>query len=238
MEAGIAGIEDASKLARPGTARGYGVRGEGTGMGSSVLILIAYFAVWAVVHSWLASLRFKAWTRRQLGASVDRWYRLAYVVFATLTLLPLLAMVVFLPDRALYLVAPPWRWLMVAGQVAALAGLTGAVLQTGPSYFLGLSQLFGQQSTEGDLQVRGFYCRVRHPLYLFAILLIWLTPGMTANLLTLYAMMTLYFVVGSVPEEHRLIAEFGQAYQDYQRQVPRLIPRPGQCYTPPAGSKT
>jgi len=139
-------------------------------MGSSVAILSVYFVVWAVVHSWLASLRFKAWTRRQLGPGVDRWYRLAYVVFATLTLLPLLAMVALLPDRALYVVAPPWRWLMVLGQMAALAGLAGAVLQTGPSYFLGLSQLFGQQSVEGDLQVHGFYCRVRHPLYLFAIL--------------------------------------------------------------------
>ena len=206
-------------------------------MGSSVLILIAYFTVWAVVHSWLASLRFKAWTRRQLGPSVDRWYRLAYVVFAALTLLPMLAMVALLPDRALYLVAPPWRWLMVAGQVAALVALAGAVLQTGPSYFLGLSQLFGRRSAESDLQVRGFYCRVRHPLYLFAIILIWLTPGMTINLMTLYAMMTLYFIVGSVPEEHRLIAEFGQAYRDYQRQVPRLIPRPGHCYAPSSESK-
>ena len=206
-------------------------------MGSSVAILSAYFVVWAVVHSWLASLRFKAWTRRQLGPGVDRWYRLAYVVFATLTLLPLLAMVALLPDWALYVVAPPWRWLMVVGQVAALAGLAGAVLQTGPSYFLGLSQLFGQQSAEGDLQVHGFYCRVRHPLYLLAILLMWLTPGMTVSILTLYAWMTLYFVIGSVHEEQRLVDEFGQAYRDYQRQVPRLIPRPGQCYTPPSGSK-
>jgi protein-S-isoprenylcysteine O-methyltransferase Ste14 len=70
---------------------------------------------------------------------------------------------------------------------------------------------------------------------LFGILFIWLTPAMTMNLLTLYVLTTLYFVVGSVHEEHRLLDEFGAAYRDYQRQVPRLIPRPGRCYAPPSG---
>jgi len=200
---------------------------------SSVVILTGYFGVWAVVHSLLASLRFKDWTRRQLGAGVDRWYRLAYVVLATVTSLPLLLMVGPLPDRTLYVIASPWRWLMAGGQVAALAGLAGAVSQTGPSYFLGLSQLFGKQPTASSLQVRGFYCWVRHPLYLFAILFLWLTPGMTVNLLTFYGLMTLYFIAGSVHEERRLIAEFGAAYRDYQRQVPRLIPRAGRCYAAP-----
>ena len=200
---------------------------------SSVVILTGYFVVWAVVHSLLASLRFKGWTRRQLGAGVDRWYRLAYVVFATITSLPLLLMVGLLPDRTLYVIASPWRWLMAGGQVAALAGMAGAVLQTGPSYFLGLSQLFGRQATGSSLQVRGFYCWVRHPLYLFAILFLWLTPGMTVNLLTFYGLMTLYFIAGSVHEERRLVAEFGAAYRDYQRQVPRLIPRRGRCYAAP-----
>jgi len=200
---------------------------------SSVVILTGYFVVWAVVHSLLASLRFKDWTRRQLGAGVDRWYRLAYVVFATITSGPMLLMVGLLPDRTLYVVAPPWRWLMVGGQVAALAGIAGAVLQTGPSYFLGLSQLFARPSTTSSLQVRGFYCWVRHPLYLFAILLLWLTPGMTVNLLAFYGLMTLYFIAGSVHEERRLVAEFGAAYRDYQRQVPRLIPRRGRCYAAP-----
>jgi protein-S-isoprenylcysteine O-methyltransferase Ste14 len=197
---------------------------------SSVAILSAYFVVWAVVHSLLASLRVKEWARRAMGAGVDRWYRLAYVIFATATTLPMVAMGALLPDRTLYVVPTPWRWLMIGGQVAALAGAAGAVLQTGPSYFLGLSQLLSRRSTDDALQVQGFYCYVRHPLYLFAILFAWLTPAMTVNLATLYGLITLYFVVGSVHEEGRLVTEFGAAYRAYQRQVPRLIPRPGRCY--------
>jgi protein-S-isoprenylcysteine O-methyltransferase Ste14 len=178
----------------------------------------------------LASLRVKDWARRTLGVGVDRWYRLAYVVFATVTCLPIFAMGALLPDQALYVVPTPWRWLMIGGQVAALGGAAGAVLQTGPSYFLGLSQLMAGRSTDDTLQVQGFYCYVRHPLYLFAILFVWLTPAMTVNMATLYGLITLYFAVGSVHEERRLVAQFGAAYRAYQEQVPRLIPRPGRCY--------
>jgi protein-S-isoprenylcysteine O-methyltransferase Ste14 len=83
--------------------------------------------------------------------------------------------------------------------------------------------------------VRGFYCYVRHPIYSFSLLLLWLTPAMTVNLLTVYVLTTLYFYVGSLHEERRLLAEFGEAYRDYQQQVPRLIPRPGRCYAPSSG---
>ena len=64
-------------------------------------------------------------------------------------------MAALLPDRTLYVVPPPWRWVMLGGQLAVLAGLVGALLQTGPSYFLGLSQLFARRSgREGTLQVK------------------------------------------------------------------------------------
>ena len=198
---------------------------------SSVVVLAVYFVVWAVVHSLLASMRVKRWARERLGAGVDRWYRLAYVAFAVVTVLPTLVMVALLPDRTLYVVPAPWLWVMLGGQVLSLAGILGAVFQAGPSYFLGLSQLFARRSGgAGPLQVRGFYCHVRHPLYLFSILFIWLTPALTVNVLVLYVLITLYFIVGSVHEEKRLLAEFGAAYRDYQRQVPWLIPRLRRCY--------
>jgi protein-S-isoprenylcysteine O-methyltransferase Ste14 len=47
---------------------------------------------------------------------------------------------------------------------------------------------------------------------------------MTTNLLITYLLFTLYFYLGSIFEERRLLAEFGDAYQDYQRRVPRFIP--------------
>ena len=48
--------------------------------------------------------------------------------------------------------------------------------------------------------------------------------------LVLFLLFTLYFWLGSIHEESRLVAEFGEAYKEYQTLVPRLIPRLRRCY--------
>ncbi|MBN1995730.1 MAG: isoprenylcysteine carboxylmethyltransferase family protein [Anaerolineae bacterium] len=202
-------------------------------MFTSVLILFIFFGLYAMVHSLLASLPVKAWVRRKGGAATDSWYRLAYNTFAVITLLPLFPLLIILPDKILYLVPAPWCWVMLGGQGLALLGLGVALWQTGALHFLGLLQLFTKQPAQSNLfSVFGFYKWVRHPLYSFSLLFLWLTPLMSVNLLTLFILCTLYFYFGSIHEEQRLVAEFGTAYKDYQQRVPRLIPWPGRSYGP------
>jgi protein-S-isoprenylcysteine O-methyltransferase Ste14 len=204
-------------------------------LGVSVLLnivaLVLFFVSYAVVHSLLASLRVKKWARRVFGPSTDRWYRLFYNVFAVITFLPLFFLLAILPDHTLYIVPTPWRWMMVGGQLLALLGMGVAAIQTNPFHFIGISQLFAENSTEhSTFIVSGFYNWVRHPIYFFALLFIWLTPLMTFNLFVTYLLFTIYFYSGSIYEERRLVAEFGAAYQEYQQRVPRLIPIPGRRY--------
>ena len=197
----------------------------------SALILSSYFILWALVHSLLASLRAKSWARQACGSDVDRWYRIVYVLFALASFAPIPLLFFTLPDRTLYVVSAPWRWLMMLGQGGGVIGAAVAIVQTGALRFVGLAQMLsGQPDEGGPLQVRGLYRYVRHPGYFCGLVVIWLTPVMTVNLLVLYALFTLYFCVGSMHEESRLVAEFGAAYDEYQRHVPRLIPLPRRCY--------
>jgi len=197
----------------------------------SIFVLTLFFASYAVVHSLLAGLPVKNWARRIFGPSTDRWYRLFYNIFATITLLPHFLLLALLPDYPLYVVPAPWRWLMVGGQLVGLMGMAIAVIQTNPFHFIGLAQLFAEKPAEqGSLIVTGLYNWVRHPIYTFSLLFIWLTPLMTVNLFVTYLLFTIYFYSGSIYEERRLVAEFGPVYQDYQRRVPRLIPIPGRRY--------
>lgn len=194
----------------------------------SVFVLILFFSVYAIIHSLLASFVVKDWARRVFGSSADGWYRLAYNILAVILLAPIFPMLALLPDQMLYIVPSPWRWLMILGQLLAVAGLAGALLQTGPFHFLGLTQFVADKPTEsGSLTVDGFYGWVRHPLYFFSMLFLWLTPYMTVNLLTVFVLFTIYFYIGSIYEEKRLLKEFGEVYREYRRHVPRLIPRPG-----------
>jgi len=196
----------------------------------SVVVILGYTILYVAVHSWLASQRMKDWTRQTLGPATGRWYRLAYNVVGGVTLLPLLAMLAWLPDRVLYTLPSPWLWLALLGQLLAAAGILYGVWLTNVWHFLGLCQLFSwdvtRQNCQPPLVVRGLYRWVRHPLYFWGLVLIWLTPQMTVNRLALFAVFSIYLYVGTFFEERRLVAEFGDAYRAYQRQVPRLIPTP------------
>ncbi len=199
-------------------------------VGSS-LLLIFYFTLYAIIHSYLAGAGLKQWFRQKFGSSTDRWYRLAYNIFATITLLPMFVLLKLLPDQTLYIVPTPWRWLMLVGQFVALVSAAASLWQAGALHFMGLTQLIDPKPTSStSLNLAGFYKWVRHPLYTFSLIFIWLSPLMTSNTLTTFTLFTLYFYIGSIYEERRLMAQFGSTYKHYRRQVPRLIPMPGRHY--------
>ncbi len=188
------------------------------------VILVGSIILWGVVHSWLASSGTKAWLAGLLGEYGLRFYRLAYNIFSVLSFVPILFLMRFLPDQNLYLVPAPWVFLMVVGQgLSALLLLIG-FLQTDPLSFVGLRQWMEPDGQAGTLVTEGLYRLVRHPLYLFGLLFIWLTPLMTVNMLVVYISLTVYIFVGASFEERKLSREFGQAYLEYRSRTPMIIP--------------
>jgi len=188
-----------------------------------VLSLIVYFAFFALVHSLLADPRFKSWARRSSGEAFDRGQRLVYTVLALLMMLPFIFIMIFMPDRTLYVVTAPLSWMMAFGQVLAALALLESLRQTGISYLLGLAQLQGRLLA-GELVTDG-YCHLRNPLFFFAAVLLWLSPIMTINLLVFNVLATVYFYIGALHEERSLKEEFGQEYEDYRKRVPMIMPR-------------
>ncbi len=156
-----------------------------------MLWLILAIVLWGALHSWLASLGVEDAARRRFGDRASRLYRLAYNIFSVVTFAPILLLVGLLPDRVLYVVPPPWRYLMLAGELAALLCLILVLLQVDAASFIGFRQLL-QGERRPRLVTSGFYRWVRHPLYLFGLLILWLTPTMTLNLLVADLAMTAY----------------------------------------------
>lgn len=194
--------------------------------------LVIFFAAagWGVLHSWLASLGLKARLSQRFGPAAGRWYRLVYNLLALVTLLPVLALAGVLPDRILYAVPTPWRWLMLALQAAAALFVLVGVLQTGALRFAGLAQAAGDSTPEPPCLVTGgLYRLVRHPLYLGGLVFLWAIPIMTRNLLILYLVLSVYLVAGAIVEERKLLAEFGEEYRLYRAKTPMIFPwpRPG-----------
>jgi protein-S-isoprenylcysteine O-methyltransferase Ste14 len=203
---------------------------------SSILLIGLAGLAFGVVHTTLAAIRVKNWARGRWGAQpVDRWYRIYFSLVSVLTFVPVLLLSILLPDRPLYAIPPPWVWLTTALQMVALILFTWALFQTNVSRFIGLEQLVhGGEPIPAHRHERlvtsGPYAWVRHPLYSTAIAVMWLWPDMSVNRAGFFAISTAYFYLGSIPEEQKLIEEFGDAYRRYQQVVPRLIPRPERMY--------
>jgi methanethiol S-methyltransferase len=190
----------------------------------NTLILIGAFAVWGIVHSMLASLVLKAFFRRVLGNSFMRVYRLGYNIFSVLSLMPILWLMWILPNRTLYLIPAPWKYLMLAGQGVAAFLLLYGVLQTDTLSFVGLRQLVESDSKPGMLVTSGLYRFVRHPLYSAGLLFLWLTTTMTLNQLVVYICATIYIFIGAYFEERKLLREYSAAYAEYKSVTPMIVP--------------
>ncbi len=189
-----------------------------------VLVFITTGA-WGGLHSWLAAFSTKRIARMVFGAGIDRYYRLIFVGVAVLTLLPILGMVVFLPSRTLWVIPAPWIYVTASIQLLAILALVYTVMQTDTLTFIGLRQVYQpDEEHENKLVLTGFYRFVRHPLYLFSIISFWLFPYMTDLVLAFIAAGTLYFLIGLIPEERKLVETFGDRYTQYRREVPALIP--------------
>jgi protein-S-isoprenylcysteine O-methyltransferase Ste14 len=189
----------------------------------SPALIPAAMLVYGLLHSLTASLGIKQALAKQFGKGFDRYYRLIYSLFSVLSLVPIAVLVVHIPDKHLYNIQPAWLFLTIPIQITSLALLAYSLKQTGALQFIGVPQALGLQTSD-VLNTRGLYSYIRHPLYAFSLLFIWLFPLMTRNLLLLFAAITLYMIFGAILEERKLHKIFGPAYAEYQTRTPFMIP--------------
>lgn len=200
----------------------------------ALFTLVVTFAIWSVVHSVTAALTFKRWVQRGVGERLYAgWYRLAYNVLAAVSFVPVLYLLARLfPDQVLWRIPSPWNVLAVGVQVVGAAGVLVSLAQTDFWQFAGVEQAIryvqGKEVVERPVGLRtdGLYRLVRHPLYSFSLLFLWFMPVMTLGFLLFNGVATLYFAVGSLVEERKLEGYFGEAYREYRKRVPWLLPVP------------
>jgi protein-S-isoprenylcysteine O-methyltransferase Ste14 len=99
--------------------------------------------------------------------------------------------------------------------------------------FIGLRQWERHRKGEGEAPERNEplftgkgYGLVRHPLYLGCSILLAFHPVQTRSSAATAAAVIAYFYIGTFFEERRLVRQFGEAYREYQRRVPRFLPLP------------
>ena len=124
----------------------------------------------------------------------------------------------------------PIRWAMIMVFLAAGAGAWWGSKSLGDFDALGVKpalRAFGSQKSIAatPFTVRGPYRWVRHPLYLFSLIIIWSCPIFTLDRLLHNGLWTIWILIGATLEERDLVDCFGEAYRSYQKTVPMLLPK-------------
>jgi methanethiol S-methyltransferase len=187
------------------------------------LILATLWVLYAFFHSILAHDKVKDGFKKLLGYYF-KYYRLAYTIFALVTLLFVCWFQLSIQSPLLYQTN---NTTLAVGIFFSASGFALMIICI-KKYFIGLSgvQSISNTITDKKLIITGVHRFVRHPLYLGTFVFLWglfiLYPF--CHLLISNVIITVYTIIGTRFEERKLLRNFGQQYKEYQQNVKAFIP--------------
>lgn len=195
------------------------------------VILFVGWAAFYALHSLLAHEATKKYFKKLTGSHF-RFYRVAFNIISTVYFLVLLWFQFSIPVEKFM---SDNVWLKVAGGVIFIVGamvLLAAFANFNKAEFLGIEQLSTNNTENENIQGQhqlvktGMYGYVRHPLYFGVIIMLIGALVYLPNYSTLILVVTtfIYLPLGVRLEENKLIAEFGEQYLQYRKEVKMLVP--------------
>lgn len=196
-----------------------------TGISGSLLLDACLCLLFFIQHSLMVRRRFRVWLARRVRAD---FHGALYAALSGAGLLLLtglwqpVGIDLWRPEGAL-------RWLLLALFFSSGMGAWWGYRSLGRFDALGVQAAWramnGSKPLKGArLTVRGPYRWVRHPLYLFSLIIIWTGPVFSLDRLLHNGLWSIWIVIGAVMEERDLVDCFGDAYRAYQQAVPMLLP--------------
>jgi len=198
---------------------------------ADIVITVLLLSFFCIVHSILASNRVKKAFQNKFG-NLIAYYRIGYNIISAImliTIYPLLPQI----NITLYDLPNPYDLIILFVQLLSLIGFVWGAGYFSSGEFIGLSQIKRLRNgnyNPADIDehstflVEGPYKYSRHPVYFFSILFLIMRPVMSLTYFIIVVIFVVYFYIGSVFEENRLVEKFGTLYADYQKTVPRIIP--------------
>jgi methanethiol S-methyltransferase len=188
-----------------------------------MFILFFAWLLYGAIHSLMASSFFKDFMSKILGKNY-RFYRLIYNLIAFASLIPVLILQFSVEKTPLWQVSDYeqviGKFICVWGVIFIATALQGYDLGEFSGFDL------ANDNKPQELKTDGLLKYMRHPIYFGILLLVWglfIADASTRNLTGAIAV-TIYLLVGIYFEEKKLVETYGEAYQNYQKQVAMLIP--------------
>lgn len=201
--------------------------GEPGSVTTAFLVNSGLLALFAVQHSVMARLKFKAWWTRIVSPAIER------SIYVMLTSLLLILMY--------------WQWQPITSVIWSVQNeIAGYIIWF--IYFLGwaivlvstflinhfelfgLAQVYryfsGKDFKHSEFKMPFLYGLVRHPIMLGFIIAFWAAPTMTLGRLLFAVATTAYILIALHFEEKDLVELHGETYTEYQKSVSMIVPLP------------
>lgn len=195
----------------------------------TVLILCILWIIWCTIHSVLITTSALDFIKNH-AFGLTRYYRLFYNSFSLITLIPLVVATRLAEGQVII----SWEGYLIPVRILFLATafmlFKGGAKKYDLSYFLGIKQLkTGEQhllltDTE-EFSETGVFGVTRHPWYFGSLLFLWsILPAYPLPVFFVVCILSIYLVVGAFLEERKIISQYGESYQRYQKRVSMLFP--------------
>lgn len=192
------------------------------------LLIASLWASYCALHSYLISIRFTNLMTYLLGKYYS-FYRLAYAVVSLVLLIPLINYTAGINDEVIIHYG---NLLSVALSILRRGSLLMFfwvfLFDYDALSFFGIRQMLNFWKTKelippGEIKKSGLLGLMRHPMYFAFIIFLWCQTFRMMDIVV-NTVLTIYIIIGTRLEENKLAQEFGEAYVQYQKEVPMLIP--------------
>ncbi len=196
-----------------------------------VFIIVGLFTLFSISHTLLATTKIKNKIIEKVGTKIA-FYRLFYNVSSILLLIVIFG-ITPKPYQLIYELNSPYDIIIFILQGVSLVGVFWSASYMDVKEFLGISQIkrylknsynIEELDEHSTMVIKGPFKYTRHPIYFFSICFLTLRPVMDLFYLILLLCIIIYFYIGSIYEEKKLIEKFNGKYEDYQKRVPRMVP--------------
>jgi methanethiol S-methyltransferase len=195
----------------------------------NLVLLCIFWISWCAIHSILIDMSVVLFVRKY-ATGLTRFYRLLYNSLSLATFIPL----IIITKMAEGPVIVNWEGYGVLVRalllVVALLLFKGGAQKYDLQYFLGIKQI---QTGESSLLMndtesfteKGVFGITRHPWYLGSLLFIWsMLPAYPLPVFLAVCIMSIYLVLGTMLEERKIVAQYGDSYRRYRQRVSMLFP--------------